>query len=195
MSKKKPPLAKSLPLQYCVAATIACLALALGRPRLDVTRHSGRAYADFAAFWPLYVQQHSAPLTKVLHIAGTCLAFASVVPTIGVGGLVRLCLGLTSGLALAMCAVDATAAYATGLPEAMVMVVLLVACTRMYTGMTVRRVILVLSSGYVLPWIAHFFVEKNRPATFKHPVFSLLGDFRLAGSVLTGQLALDATMP
>jgi len=42
--------------------------------------------------------------------------------------------------------------------------------------------------GYGAAWIGHYFVEKNRPATFKHPLWSLRGDFKMAGMMATRQL-------
>ena len=34
-------------------------------------------------------------------------------------------------------------------------------------------------AAYGFAWVGHFFVEHNRPATFQHPWYSLLGDFRM----------------
>ena len=41
--------------------------------------------------------------------------------------------------------------------------------------------------GYGFAWVGHFMFEKNRPATFKYPLFSLAGDFRLWFEVVTGK--------
>lgn len=43
--------------------------------------------------------------------------------------------------------------------------------------------------GYGFAWVGHFFFEHNRPATFKNPVYSLMGDFVMLKDVLTGRLA------
>ncbi len=40
--------------------------------------------------------------------------------------------------------------------------------------------------GYGFAWAGHVFFEKIRPATFKHPLYSLMGDFRLFYDVITG---------
>jgi hypothetical protein len=42
--------------------------------------------------------------------------------------------------------------------------------------------------AYGCAWTGHFFIEKNRPATFKHPWLSLLGDHKMAAMMLAGKL-------
>jgi Predicted membrane protein len=44
--------------------------------------------------------------------------------------------------------------------------------------------------GYLLAWIGHFFFEHNKPATFKYPLFSFMGDWRLWWEIVTGKRAL-----
>jgi hypothetical protein len=43
--------------------------------------------------------------------------------------------------------------------------------------------------GYGMAWLGHFFFEHNRPATFKHPVYSLMGDFKMWWEVVSRQRA------
>lgn len=42
-----------------------------------------------------------------------------------------------------------------------------------------------LVSGYAFAWVGHFFFERNRPATFQYPFYSLLGDLRLWWETVT----------
>ena len=41
--------------------------------------------------------------------------------------------------------------------------------------------------GYGFAWVGHFVFEKNRPATFKYPLWSLMGDFRLFFETVSGR--------
>ena len=43
-------------------------------------------------------------------------------------------------------------------------------------------------AGYAFAWIGHFGFEKNQPATFRHPLYSLRGDFTMLRDVLTGRI-------
>ncbi|NLW96232.1 DUF962 domain-containing protein [Luteimonas wenzhouensis] len=45
-----------------------------------------------------------------------------------------------------------------------------------------------LVAGYALAWIGHFFFEKNRPATFRHPFYSFAGDWVMFRDILTGRI-------
>jgi hypothetical protein len=48
-------------------------------------------------------------------------------------------------------------------------------------------VLAALIQGYAFAWVGHFFFEHNKPATFKYPGYSLMGDWRLWWEILTGK--------
>jgi len=45
-----------------------------------------------------------------------------------------------------------------------------------------------LLSGYAFAWVGHFFFEKNRPATFKHPFYSFVGDWAMYRDIWLGRI-------
>ena len=49
-------------------------------------------------------------------------------------------------------------------------------------------VLVALLQGYAFAWVGHFFFEHNKPATFKYPGFSFMGDWRLWWEIVTGRI-------
>ncbi|GAC1535137.1 MAG: DUF962 domain-containing protein [Myxococcales bacterium] len=48
--------------------------------------------------------------------------------------------------------------------------------------------VVALVCGYAFAWVGHFFVEHNRPATFKYPLWSFRADFKMWAFAVTGRL-------
>ena len=48
-------------------------------------------------------------------------------------------------------------------------------------------IILSLLSGYGFAWVSHFFIEKNKPATFKYPFYSFIGDHLMFIEIIMGR--------
>lgn len=42
--------------------------------------------------------------------------------------------------------------------------------------------------GYAFAWTSHFFIEKNKPATFKYPLWSFISDYKMVFYMLTGRM-------
>jgi hypothetical protein len=69
------------------------------------------------------------------------------------------------------------------------LLVIAVLATAMVTG----RWLLLLAVpfiGYGFAWIGHFVFERNRPATFTYPLYSLMGDWVMLKDVVTGRIPL-----
>lgn len=94
--------------------------------------------ANYAEFWPFYLQEHAKPATRYWHYVGSALALGVLI------------------WALA---------------------------TQTWWLMLVVPV-----SGYFFAWVSHAFVERNTPATFTHPLWSLISDYRMFFLAFTGRL-------
>ena len=48
--------------------------------------------------------------------------------------------------------------------------------------------------GYGFAWVGHLFFEKNKPATFQYPFFSLASDFLLFFDLLSGKESFNPSL-
>ena len=94
--------------------------------------------ANYAEFWPFYLQEHAKASTRNLHYVGTALVIAIAVFAVA---------------------------------------------TQRWAWLLAMPV-----AGYFFAWMSHAFVERNKPATFTHPLWSLISDFRMFFLWLTGRL-------
>jgi hypothetical protein len=139
--------------------------------------------ATFVSFYPLYLSQHTLPLTKLLHFLGTLLAlgFCLAQPPL------LLALGL--GALVGFCSAPLFRRFDTGLPEMALMLGTYLASAYTFTHSLAWTLGLPVCA-YSFAWVGHFFVERNRPATFIYPTFSLLGDFVMFAEILLGRHAI-----
>ncbi len=66
---------------------------------------------------------------------------------------------------------------------------LVIAC--LITGIILRNwwlIAVIPVCGYGFAWVGHFFIEKNKPATFTYPLYSLGSDFVMFWHIITGQV-------
>jgi len=52
-----------------------------------------------------------------------------------------------------------------------------------------RWLALALAAGYGFAWVSHMVFEKNRPATFRYPLYSFMGDWVMFWQILSGKIS------
>lgn len=95
-------------------------------------------FSSFEEFWPYYLNEHSNPVTRLLHCIGSLAAIGFLILVVLIGKWWLFPLALVP--------------------------------------------------GYGMAWIGHFFIEKNRPATFTYPLWSFMGDWKMLALMLIGRL-------
>jgi len=177
------------------AAVIAPLAIVAAALGLDALRRSGvlksppgvhanKAMSTFQAFYPFYLEQHAALATKRMHYLGTA---ALLVLMLYSGGL--LVLPLAAGVVAGYTTFHFTRHLASGMLEMGVMLACFVVSGLVATG-SVIAVLSPMVLAYGCAWIGHFVFERNRPATFIYPTWSLIGDFNMFVDMLRGRVPL-----
>jgi hypothetical protein len=63
--------------------------------------------------------------------------------------------------------------------------------TSLVIALTISSIVI---AGYIFAWVGHYFFEKNKPATFKYPLFSLLSDFKMYYELLTLKIPFDSSI-
>lgn len=147
---------------------------------LSKTIASTKPYSTFEDFYPHYIREHSLKITRQWHYVGTTLFLLYlffnpllIVP-IFAGGLaaysiIPFCRHLSNGIG-----------------EVLAFMIVYTIGARLITR-SFKRTLIPLILGYSFAWIGHFGFEKNKPATFIYPIFSLLGDFRMMYDAISTQ--------
>ncbi|KAJ0395803.1 hypothetical protein ATCC90586_012129 [Pythium insidiosum] len=152
-------------------------------PLLDAmavaTPSANKPFGDLAGFRPHYMREHQDATAVTLHVVGTSLIVLLVLAhpeLLGAGVLALQC----GRLAFAC-----FRALDHGLFEALVVLSVFFATVKFLRG-SVAMALVALAVGYSFAWTGHFFFERNRPATFVYPTYSLVCDFLMWIEVLTG---------
>ncbi len=134
---------------------------------------------SFEEFWPYYLSEHRAPVSRRLHFVGTTGWMASV-------GVATVTSPATFPAAMAG---FAAALYrgAKKEPEARPLAEILTALALPTAAAPVAFPAGVVFA-YACAWVGHFGVEGNRPATFQYPVWSFLADLRMWSHMARGRL-------
>jgi hypothetical protein len=132
---------------------------------------------SFGSFFPFYVSQHQDDTCVLLHVVATGVLLVMCVKDYRVA----LSMGLSALAGLS--SKELSRSLSHGFVEMAIMQgIFLMSMLHMKAPWT--RALGVPAVCYGLAWVGHFFFERNRPATFVYPVYSLLGDWKLFANYL-----------
>lgn len=134
---------------------------------------------SYEEFWPYYLSEHRSPTSRRLHFLGTTGFLASCVGSAVLNP-------LTFPLALAgFGALMADGARREAKGPSLKHVAGMLALPTLASPVVFPAGVVF---AYGCAWAGHFGIEKNRPATFQYPLWSLVSDFRMWGHMLRGRL-------
>ncbi|MBX7196530.1 MAG: DUF962 domain-containing protein [Sandaracinaceae bacterium] len=138
-----------------------------------------KRFQSFSEFWPYYLSEHRNPTSRRLHFLGTsgwlaaCAASTAAHP-------VRFPLAM-AGFA----GVFWHGAQEEGMGRSLKHVAAMIAIPSSVAPVTFPAGV---AFAYGCAWTGHFGMEKNTPATFQYPLWSLLGDLRMWTMMARGKL-------
>ncbi len=140
-------------------------------------------FSSFEEFYPYYLSEHNVPRDRHLHFVGTTLFLLTVVLTAPMNPMGTFT--VVSAVLIVGTFTREMDAKQSSLP---ILGALILSSAVLHPPMLFGVLF-----AYFFAWVGHFFVEKNRPATFTYPMWSLRGDFRMYGEMLRGRLWTGST--
>ncbi len=139
-----------------------------------------RRFRSLSEFWPYYLSEHREPAARRLHFLGTTGAMASMVVSTAFNP-IAFPMAMAGTVALGWDAARRVEPKRAPLGHAVAMLALPTVASPIAFPAGVLW-------GYGCAWVGHFLIEKNRPATFQYPVWSLASDFKVWGLMARGHL-------
>ena len=147
---------------------------------LSKTIASTKPYDTFEQFYPHYIREHSQKVTRQWHYVGTTLFLIYLLFN------PRLVFPICAGGLAAYSIIPFFRHLSSGIGEVLAFMIVYLIGARLITR-SLKLTLIPLVLGYSFAWIGHFGFEKNKPATFIYPIFSLLGDFRMMYDAISRQ--------
>ena len=129
-------------------------------------------YPTFTEFYPFYLTQHSNDMCQKLHFLGTTITMILFVTDF------TFFMATTPALMVGMSLRLVTKSMSHGFVEFIPMLIMSMILQKALSNSYKKGLYLALI-GYFFAWVGHFVYEKNVPATFTYPLFSLAGDIRM----------------
>lgn len=136
--------------------------------------------SSFEEFWPYYLSEHRDPIARRLHFVGTTGFLASLAGSTALHPL-RFPMAMGAFGAMLKNGLDVGESERPSFKHVAGMLGLgTVGSPVLFPAGVVF--------AYGCAWIGHFGFEGNVPATFKYPLWSLVGDFKMWSHMVRGRL-------